>query len=425
MELMLTKHWGEPGCHTLKAYLAQGGYESLKKALGMSPAEITGEVKKSLLRGRGGARFPTGVKWGFVPKNAGKPVYLVVNGDEGEPGTFKDRWILENSPHAMLEGIAIAAWAIGARECFIYIRGEYAEQMVRVGEAIAEAERGGFLGNGVLGKNFSVHVTVASGAGAYICGEEMGLISSLEGKKGQPRIKPPFPAISGLYQCPTIVNNVETLAYLPYIIRMGGDAFAALGSPKNGGLALYCVSGHVKQPRVLELPMGTPLREIIYTHCGGIRGDRDLKAVIPGGSSAPVLTPDQIDVKMDAESLLALNSMIGSAGVVVMDATTCMVEVARTIADFYAHESCGQCTPCREGTYWIAKLIRGIERGQGQPSDLDKIIDICDKMVGKTVCVFADGAAMPIVALVKKFRHEFEEHLEGRCCVGKFRGGEL
>lgn len=418
---MVTAHWGEPGCHTIESYLKHGGYDSLKKALAMSPEQVTSEVKKSLLRGRGGARFPTGVKWGFVPKNAGKPVYLVVNGDEGEPGTFKDRWILENSPHMMIEGAAIAAYAIGARECFVYIRGEYAEQTARMREAIAEAERGGFLGPGVLGTGFSVKVTVASGAGAYICGEEMGLISSLEGKKGQPRIKPPFPAVSGLYQCPTIVNNVETLAYLPHIIRIGGEAFAALGSPKNGGLALYCVSGHVKQPGVVELPSGTPLREIIYTHCGGVRGDRALKAVIPGGSSAPVLKPEEIDVKMDAESLLALGSMLGSAGVVVMDDTTCMVEVARTIADFYAHESCGQCTPCREGCFWIAELVRGIERGEGAPEDIDKILDICDKMVGKTVCVFADGAAMPVVGLVRKFRSEFEEHLQGRCCVGKFK----
>ncbi len=416
-ELLVTKHWGEPDCHTLESYLQQGGYEGLRKALTMTPEDITEEVKKSVIRGRGGARFPTGLKWSFIPKNTKKPIYLAVNADEGEPGTFKDRLLMENTPHMMLEGIAITCYAIRAKECFIYIRGEYAVPIQRVTQAVEEAERAGYLGENILGTKLSIKTIIMKGAGAYICGEETGMLSSMEGKKGFPKLKPPFPAVSGLYQCPTIVNNVETLAYLPYIINLGGEAFAAMGSPKNGGLALFCMSGHVKQPKVLELPMGTTLREMIYTHCGGIRGDRELKAVIPGGSSSAVLTPDQIDVRMDSESLAALGTMLGSAGIVVMDETTCMVRVTRNIADFYAHESCGQCTPCREGCDWMAKILRNIERGKGKSEDLQTILNICDNMVGKTICVFADGAAMPLASLVKKFRHEFLEHLEGKCGV--------
>ncbi len=417
-DLLLTKHWGEPDNHTLEAYRRQGGYTSLRKAIGMKPEQVTEEVKASLLRGRGGARFSTGLKWSFVPKNTGKPVYLVVNADEGEPGTFKDRQIMTECPHAMLEGIAMAAYAIGAKECFIYIRGEYTVPIARVKAALAEAEAAGYLGDNVLGSGFGFKTIVVMGAGAYICGEETGLLSSIEGKKGHPKLKPPFPAVSGLYKCPTVVNNVETLAYLPYIFQVGSAAFAAMGSPKNGGVALYCISGHVKKPGVIEVPMGTTLRSMIYDHCGGIRGDRQLKGVIPGGSSSAVLTPDQIDVKMDAESLQGLGSMLGSGGVIVMDETTCMVRVARNTADFYAHESCGQCTPCREGCDWIAKLMRDIEAGKGKPADLDTILSICNNMAGKTICVFADGAAMPLSAFVKKYRSEFLEHMEGRCSVG-------
>jgi NADH-quinone oxidoreductase subunit F len=411
-ERLVTKHWGTPNGHALDAYLAQGGYESLRRALGMAPEAVTEEVKKSVIRGRGGARFPTGLKWSFVPKNSGKPVYLVVNADEGEPGTFKDRQLMEQTPHMLVEGIAIAAHAIGAKECFVYIRGEYTVPIARVRQALAEAEAAGHLGH--------VKTVVVIGAGAYICGEETGLLSSIEGKKGHPKLKPPFPAVSGLYKCPTVVNNVETLAYLPHILKAGGEAFAAMGSPKNGGVALYCVSGHVKRPGVLELPMGTTLREMIFGHCGGIRGDRELKAVIPGGSSSAVLTPDQIDVKMDSESLAALGTMLGSAGIVVMDDTTCMVRTCRNIAEFYAHESCGQCTPCREGCDWMARLLRNVEHGRGTPKDLDVVLSICDNMAGKTICVFADGAAMPVSSFVKKFRDEFLEHLEGRCRVGRF-----
>ena len=291
----------------------------------------------------------------------------------------------------------------------------------RVRDAVASAEAAGYIGeHATAPTGVPVKVIVMMGAGAYICGEETGLLSSIEGKKGHPKLKPPFPAVEGLYKCPTIVNNVETLAYLPHILAVGGEAYAAMGSPQNGGVALYCISGHVKKPGVLEVPMGTTLRSMIYDHCGGIRGDRQLKAVVPGGSSSAVLTPDQIDVKMDVESLRGLGTMLGSAGVMVMDDTTCMVRIARNTADFYAHESCGQCTPCREGCDWIAKLMRNIEAGKGKPSDLDTILSICDNMSGKTICVFADGAAMPLAAFVKKFRSEFLEHLEGKCCVGKF-----
>jgi len=421
-ELLITRHWGEPGSHTLAAYLAHGGYQALRKALSMTPEAVTEEVKKSVLRGRGGARFPTGLKWTFVPRDSGKPVYLVVNADEGEPGTFKDRHVMERSPHMILEGMAIAAHAIRAREAFFYIRGEYALPAERVGRAIEEAERAGYLGASVFGSPFGLKTTLVRGAGAYICGEETGLLSSVEGGKGHPKLKPPFPAVSGLYGCPTIVNNVETLACLPHIMTLGGEAFAALGCPRNGGLSLFCVSGHVNNPGVFELPLGTRLREIIAGPAGGVRGGRRLKAVLPGGSSTAALTADETDVSMDCESLAALGTMLGSAAIMVMDETACMVRAARVLADFYAHESCGQCTPCREGTDWIARLLRSIEGGRGRPEDLDLILDLCDNMSGKTVCVLADGAAVPVSSIVRKFRGEFLEHLEGRCSAGRFPG---
>ncbi len=414
-ERLVSRYWGEKGSHTFDFYLTHGGYSGLRRALTLKPEEITDVVRKSAIRGRGGARFPTGVKWAFIPKGNTKPVYLVVNADEGEPGTFKDRHIMEKSPHMLVEGIIIAARAVKAKEAFVYIRGEYAGPAERLKQALAEAEAAGYIGESVAGTEVSLRVSVVMGAGAYICGEETALLTSIEGGKGHPKLRPPFPAVSGLYSCPTIVNNVETLAYLPHIMNMGGEAFAALGSPRNGGLAFYGISGHVKEPGVLELPMGTSLRDMIFTHCGGIRGDRRLKAVLPGGSSSAVLTADEINVKMDSESLAAAGSMLGSGGVIVMDETTCMVRVARNAAHFYASESCGQCSPCREGTAWIARLVASIEKGEGEPSDVDLILNLCERMAGKTICPLADGAVMPIASIVRKFRQEFLEHLDGKC----------
>lgn len=406
-ELLLTADWHNPESHTINAWLAQGGYEGLRRTRLMDPAAVIDEVKKSALRGRGGARFSTGMKWSFVPRNSGKPVYLAVNADEGEPGTFKDRHIMEKSPHALVEGAAIAAYAIGAREVFVYIRGEYAAPAGRVGKAISEAEDAGFI----EGLKF----TVVQGAGAYICGEETALLSSVEGKKGFPKLKPPFPAVSGLYRSPTVINNVETLAYLPFIMVRGGDWFASLGTPKNGGMALYCVSGHVNRPGVYELPMGVSLRELIESHARGIRGGGNLRAVFPGGSSSAVLAADEVDVKMDSESLASAGSMLGSGAVIVMDDTVCMASVARNLADFYAHESCGQCTPCREGTDWMSKLIQRLMRGRGRPGELDMVPEVARMMVGRTICALADAAAIPLSSLIAKFRGDFEAHIAGQC----------
>ena len=406
-EPLLTAGWNDSGSHTINAWLARGGYEGLRRARSMAPSEVIEEVKKSALRGRGGARFSTGMKWSFVPKEGNKPVYLAVNADEGEPGTFKDRHIMEKSPHAMIEGAAIAAHAIGAREVFVYIRGEYSAPAERVLKAIGEAEDSGFIGG--------LKFTVVRGAGAYICGEETSLLSSVEGKKGYPKLKPPFPAVSGLYKSPTVINNVETLAYLPFIMVRGGEWFASLGTPKNGGMALYCVSGHVNRPGVYELPMGVTLRELIEAHARGIRGGGNLRAVFPGGSSSAVLTAGEIDVKMDSESLAAAGTMLGSGAVIVMDDSMCMAAVARNLADFYSHESCGQCTPCREGTDWMAQLVRRLMRGRGRPGELDLVPEIARMMTGKTICALADAAAIPLSSLVAKFRGDFEAHLADQC----------
>jgi NADH-quinone oxidoreductase subunit F len=421
-EKVLTARFETKDSHRLATYQADGGYQALKKALAMKPDELIELVKASGLRGRGGAGFPTGLKWSFVPKDSDKPKYLCVNADEGEPGTFKDRYIMELDPHALIEGSIIACYAFGAHTAFIYTRGEFKFQMQRMEEALAEAREAGFLGKNIMGDSgFDIDIWVQPGAGAYVCGEETALIESNEGHRGMPRLKPPFPAVVGLFGGPTVVNNVETLSALPHIVDKGAEWYAKLGSDKNGGTKLFGVSGHVEKPGLYELPMGTSLKEIIYDVCGGIRGGKELKAVIPGGSSTPVLKPDQIEVNMDFDSLAKVGSMLGSGAVIVMDETTCMVRVAMRLAKFYAHESCGQCTPCREGVAWIKDILVRIEDGKGLDGDLDLILDVCDNVQGNTICPLGDACAMPIRALIQQFRDEFEEHISAKKCpLGPF-----
>jgi NADH-quinone oxidoreductase subunit F len=394
------------------SYVADGGYVAAKKALSsMTPAQIIDEVSRANLRGLGGAGFPTARKWSFIPKASLKPKYLVVNADEGEPGTFKDRYILERDPHALLEGMIIAAFTIGSHKAYVYIRGEYFRSTQRFSRAVEEAYARGWLGKNIQGSGFDLDVVIHRGAGAYICGEETALLTSLEGGKGFPRLKPPFPAISGLFQCPTIVNNVETLACVPFILREGAEHFAGMGTSKQGGTRLFSLSGHVNRPGLYEAPVGVTLRELIDSYAQGVRGGRKLKAVIPGGISAKVLTADEIDVRMDFDSLMAAGTMAGSAGVIVMDETTCMVEALQSAAKFFAHESCGQCSPCREGTGWVHRIMRRISEGKGRLRDLDVLLGIAGDMEGKTICVFADAAAWPVQSYITKFRAEFEEHI--------------
>lgn len=412
MELILTKNIEIENYKNIDVYVKYGGYSAVKKALGeYSPEKIADEVKKSNLRGRGGAGFPTGMKWSFVPKN-NEEKFLCVNADEGEPGSFKDRLIMEKNPHLLIEGIIISCYAIGINTAYVYIRGEYVESRDIFLKAVEEAKAKKLLGKNILGRNFSLNIIIVAGAGAYVCGEETGLIESIEGKKGWPRIRPPFPAVKGLFQKPTVVNNVETIANIPWIILNGGEKFANFGTSKNGGTKLYTVSGHVKNPGVFELPIGTSLREIIYTHCNGIRDDKKLKAVIPGGLSAPVLKADEIDVSMDFDSLAKIGSMLGSGGIIVMDEDTNIVEVMKTTAEFYAHESCGQCTPCREGTEWMRKIIDRIYNKSGKEDDLNLLLEIIDNIIGRTICPLGDAASMPIKAFITKFRDEIEKWLQ-------------
>jgi NADH-quinone oxidoreductase subunit F len=380
---------------TIDEYIAHGGYQALPKALReLQPAQLIEEVKKSGLRGRGGAGFPCGVKWGFIPKDSSKPKYLVCNSDESEPGTFKDRMLIEEEPHQLIEGIAISSYAIGCHRAFIYCRGEFVHGARVLQRALADAYARGYLGKNILGSGFDLEVHVHRGAGAYICGEETGLLESLEGKRGQPRMKPPFPAIAGLYRSPTVINNVETLSNIPHIVLRGADWYAGIGPSKSTGPRLFSVSGHVERPGNYELPMSVTLRELIFEHAGGISNGRRLKAVIPGGSSAPVLTEQHLDVRMDFESLAAAGSMGGSGGVIVMDDSVCMVRV-----------------------------LHRIERGQGRREDLDLLLDMCDNMKGKTICVLSDAAAMPIESYLKYFREEFEAHVRERTCPFGGKGG--
>jgi NADH-quinone oxidoreductase subunit F len=420
MEKILLRNVELPDSHTLKVYESQGGYRALKKVLGqMSPDQLIAEVKASGLRGRGGAGFPTGMKWSFVPKDSPKPKYVICNADESEPGTFKDRLLIEKDPHAIIEGTMLAAYAVQSHTAFIYIRGEFAFGSKVLQRAIDEANQAGYLGKNILGSGYDLDLILHRGAGAYICGEETGLLSSLEGGRGWPKVKPPFPATHGLFGCPTVVNNVETLATLPWIIDQGAAKYTAIGTEKSKGTKLFSVSGHIRKPGVYELEMGYPLRQFLEVDCGGIPNGRKLKGVIPGGASMPVLRDDEIDkVCMDYESMQAAGTLLGSGGVIVMDDSTCMVKTACNIARFFAHESCGQCTPCREGCHWMEKIFWRIENGQGDKQDLDLILSISGNIMGNTICPFGDAAAMPAAAFIKKYRGEFEEHIaEKRCSV--------
>jgi len=399
-EIVLMRNFARADSHTLSAYRNSGGYAAWTKAKTMEPPAIVDEVKKSNLRGLGGAGFPTGMKWSFIPKAHTGPVYLVVNADEGEPGTFKDRYLLERDPHALIEGMLITARAIRSALGFVYIRGEYVQPWRRFSAAVKEAYDAGFLGHGF-------DVVVHRGAGAYICGEETGLLSSLEGKKGWPKIKPPFPAIKGAFGQPTIVNNVETLCCVPPIIERGAAWFAGLGTKTQGGTRMYSVSGRVKTPGVYEAPVSITLRQLIE-QAGGVSGTGRLKAVVPGGGSAAILTADEIDVTMDVDGLKNVGSMIGSAGVIVMDESVSIPEALLVLARFYAHESCGQCTPCRESTGWIEKMVHRIVEGHGRKDDLDTILDVAKRGGGTTICAFYDGAIGPYISYVEKFRSEFE-----------------
>ena len=411
-EKVLTRHFGLENFYKIEVYLKQGGYQAVKKALlEMKPEDVLAEVKKANLRGRGGAGFPAGVKWGFVPQKVQKPRYLCVNADEGEPGTFKDRYIMAHIPHQLLEGIIISSYAVGIHSAYIYIRGEYEAIAQRLEQAIAEASVKGFLGQNILKSGFDLDLAVHRGAGAYICGEETALLESLEGKRGHPRLKPPFPASVGLFQSPTVINNVETIVNIPVIIAQGADWFVQKGLPKDGGTRIFGVSGAVKKPGIYELPMGASLKEIIYKYAGGLPEGRTLKAVIPGGMSAPVLTAEEIDIKMDFESLVAANSMLGSAAVIVIDDRTSMLQVLKTITKFYSHESCGQCTPCRIGTSWIHKIVTRIAEGKGEKDDLETILRLASNIKGKTLCPLGDAAAMPILSLTQKFSKELAAEL--------------
>jgi len=408
-EPILTKYTSQPDSATLAFYRGHGGYDAARKALTeYEPDQIIELVKSSSLRGRGGAGFPCGLKWSFVPKKSPKPKYLVVNADESEPGTFKDRLILERDPHQLIEGVIISAYALDAHVAYCYIRGEFVAGFRTMQRAIDEAYAAGFLGDDVLGTGYSLHLTMHRGAGAYICGEETGLLSSLEGKRGTPKIKPPFPAVEGLFGCPTVVNNVETLACVPHIVNRGAEWFRSIGAAKGPGPKLLCVSGHVERPGVYEVPCGINLLDLINDLAGGVWKGRKLKAVVPGGSSAKVLAAHECDVATDFDSLAAKDTMLGSGGVIVMDETTDMVEALYNILRFYAHESCGQCTPCREGTGWLAKICGRVHHGEGRPEDLDEMIDLAERMCGRTICVLADAAAFPCTSFIRKFRPEFE-----------------
>ena len=410
---VLSTRFKDPEGTWLDAYVAEDGYVAARKALtSMTPAQVIEEVSRAKLRGLGGAGFPAGRKWSFIPKETTKPKYLVVNADEGEPGTFKDRYIMERDPHALLEGMIISAYAIGSHKAYVYIRGEYFRSAKRLQRAMDEAYRQSWLGKNIQGTGFDLDVVIHRGAGAYICGEESALLTSLEGGKGFPRLKPPFPAISGLFASPTIVNNVETLACVPFILRHGAERFAEIGMESQGGTRLFCVSGHVVRPGVYEESVSITLRELIES-AGGVRDGNKLKAVIPGGISAKILTADEIDVAMDFDSLMAAGSMAGSGGVIVMDETTCMVQALDSAARFFADESCGQCSPCREGTGWVHRILRRIVEGRGSVQDLDDLLAIAGDMEGNTICVFADAAAWPVESYIKKFRHEFEEYIRG------------
>ncbi|HEX5422985.1 MAG TPA: NADH-quinone oxidoreductase subunit NuoF [Candidatus Acidoferrales bacterium] len=420
---VISRRFGISNSKSIDVYLKNDGYKALEKALKqMTPDQIIDEVKKSNLRGRGGAGFSTGMKWSFVPKNTNKPKYILANCDESEPGTCKDRPLMEMDPHQLIEGMVIAGRAINSHQGYAYVRGEYRYVIDILEKAVAEAYDRGYLGKNILGSGFDYDLAVHTGAGAYECGEESALMESLEGKRGYPRIKPPFPAVVGLYGCPTVINNAETLSSIPAIILGGGEWYAGLGTPKNGGTRLYAISGHVNKPGIYELPLGFNLRKLIYEVAGGIPGDRKLKAVVPGGSSCPLLSADEIDVALDFDSVAKIGSMLGSGGTVVLDEDTCMVDSARRIMHFYAHESCGWCIPCREGTTWLRKMLDRFHEGGGSEEDIPLIDELSKNMLGRTFCPLGDAAAMPTISIVKKWRNEFEDHLHGKCAYKAAEG---
>lgn len=409
---ILLKNIREPDQHKLANAESRGAYKSFRKALDMDPLAVIEEVKTSGLRGRGGAGFPTGLKWSFVPRDTGKPVYLINNADESEPGTFKDRALLERDPHLIIEGMLCAAWALQSNWSCIYIRGEYAYPYTRIQEAIDECYEKGYLGKNIFGSKFDHDMIVHRGAGAYICGEETALLNSLEGKKGQPRLKPPFPAVAGYYACPTVINNVETLSSIPYIVEHGGEAYKAIGVENSSGTKLVSASGHINKPGVYEIEMGYPLMEFLNKECGGIRDGNKLLGIIPGGSSVPVLRAEECEgLNLDYDSMKNGGSSLGCAGFMVMDDTTDVIEAILNLSHFYSHESCGQCTPCREGGHWIEKIFRRIAEGKGQPGDLKLIESLCNQIGGHTICAFGDTMVLPYRSFVQKFEKEFRERI--------------
>jgi NADH-quinone oxidoreductase subunit F len=405
----LTAHWDEPDSFTLAAYKRDGGYSALPKALAMTPDQVIQTLKDSVLRGRGGAGFPTGLKWGFIPQGDGKPHYLVVNADESEPGACKDMPTLLNNPQALIEGMIIACYAIRAENAFIYVRGEVLHVIRRLQHAVAEAREAGYLGDRILGSDLTLNIVVHAGAGAYICGEETAMLDSLEGMRGQPRLKPPFPAVAGLYACPTVVNNVESIATVPYILGHGAADFAAFGTEKSKGFGIFSLSGHVTTPGQYEAPLGTTLRELLDL-AGGMRAGHQLKFWTPGGSSTPLFTEQHLDVPLDYESVAAAGSMLGTRSLQLFDETTCAVRVVLRWIQFYEHESCGKCTPCREGSYWVVQILDRLERGEGSEADLDKLLDICDNITGKSFCALGDSIQAPVASSIKYFRDEYLEH---------------
>ncbi|MBA0048342.1 NADH-quinone oxidoreductase subunit NuoF [Mycobacterium sp. NPDC050853] len=411
---VLSEHWDEADSWTLDGYVRHDGYQGLRTALGMAPDAVIALVKDAGLRGRGGAGFPTGTKWSFIPQGDGKPHYLVVNADESEPGTCKDIPLMLATPHTLIEGIVIAAYAIRAAHAFIYVRGEVISVIRRLQTAVAQAYEAGYLGRNILDSGFDLELVVHAGAGAYICGEETALLDSLEGRRGQPRLRPPFPAVAGLYASPTVVNNVESIASVPVILRRGVEWFRTMGSEKSPGFTLYSLSGHVRTPGQYEAPLGVTLRQLLEL-AGGVRDGHGLKFWTPGGSSTPLFTAEHLDVPLDYEGVSAAGSMLGTKALQIFDDTTCVVRAVLRWTEFYAHESCGKCTPCREGTYWLVRILERLESGEGIPEDLDKLLDISDIVLGKSFCALGDGAASPIMSSLKYFRGEYEAHLENGC----------
>jgi NADH-quinone oxidoreductase subunit F len=405
----LTAHWDDPDSFTLAAYERGGGYQALPKALAMEPDQVIQQMKDSVLRGRGGAGFPTGLKWGFIPQGDGKPHYLVVNADESEPGACKDMPTMLANPQALIEGIIITSYAIRAERAFIYVRGEVLHVIRRLHHAVREAYEAGYLGTDIQGSGLNLEVTVHAGAGAYICGEETAMLDSLEGYRGQPRLKPPFPAVAGLYACPTVVNNVESISSVPYILKYGAAEFAGMGTEKSKGFGIFSLSGHVTTPGQYEAPLGTTLRQLLDL-AGGIRAGHRLKFWTPGGSSTPLFTDEHLDVPLDYESVVKAGSMLGTRSIQLFDETTCVVRVALRWIEFYQHESCGKCTPCREGSFWVVQILDQLERGQGSEADLDKLLDICDNITGRSFCALGDSIQAPVGSSIKYFRDEYLEH---------------